>query len=224
MKPLAALLVRDLRVAVRVGGGALTGVLFFLIVVVLMPFATGPDPVLLARVAPATLWISALLASLLALDRVLKSDYEDGSLDLLLTADTPLELTVATKALAHWLTTGLPLAIAAPFLGLLLNLDFASSAHRRRDACGRHAGADIHRSAWCCVNRGTKPRRTSARGDRAAAHPAGAHFRRRCRRRRGHRVGAVRRILHDPLRADADEPRAWPVRRRRRASARDRVT
>lgn len=127
MKPLAALLVRDLRVAVRVGGGALTGVLFFLIVAVLMPFATGPDPVLLARVAPATLWISALLASLLALDRVLKSDFEDGSLDLLLTADTPLELTVATKAVAHWLTTGLPLAIAAPFLGLLLNLDFASS-------------------------------------------------------------------------------------------------
>jgi heme exporter protein B len=127
VKPLAALLVRDMRIAVRVGGGALIGVLFFLIVVVLMPFAIGPDPALLARIAPATLWISALLASLLALDRVLVSDYEDGSLDLLLTADTPLELTVATKALAHWLTTGLPLAIAAPFLGLLVNLDFESS-------------------------------------------------------------------------------------------------
>jgi heme exporter protein B len=123
MSPLAALLIRDMRLAVRVGGGALIGVLFFLIVVTLMPFAIGPDLVLLARIGPAILWLGALLASLLALDRLIAADYEDGSLDLILMARVPLELTVAVKAIAHWLTTGLPLVIATPLLGLLLNLD-----------------------------------------------------------------------------------------------------
>jgi heme exporter protein B len=120
---LCALLVRDLRLAVRVGGGALIGVLFFLIVVTLVPFAIGPDLALLARMGPAILWLGALLASLLALDRLLAIDHEDGSLDLILTARIPLELAVSAKALAHWLTTSLPLVIAAPLLGLLLNLD-----------------------------------------------------------------------------------------------------
>ena len=120
MTALAALLVRDMRLAVRVGGGALIGVLFFLIVVTLTPFALGPDLALLARVGPAILWLGALLASLLALDRLLAMDQEDGSLDLILTAHVPLELAVAAKALAHWLTTGLPLVVAAPLLGFLL--------------------------------------------------------------------------------------------------------
>ena len=123
MTALGALLVRDLRLAVRVGGGALIGVLFFLLVVTLVPFAIGPDLTLLARMGPAVLWLGALLASLLALDRLLAIDHEDGSLDLILTARVPLELAVSAKALAHWLTTGLPLVIAAPLLGLLLNLD-----------------------------------------------------------------------------------------------------
>jgi heme exporter protein B len=123
MTALSALLVRDMRLAVRVGGGALIGVLFFLIVVTLMPFAIGPDLALLARIGPAILWLGALLASLLALDRLIAADHEDGSLDLILMAPVPLELTVAVKAIAHWLTTGLPLVVAAPLLGLLLNLD-----------------------------------------------------------------------------------------------------
>jgi heme exporter protein B len=123
MTALGALIIRDLRLAVRVGGGALIGVLFFLIVVTLVPFAVGPDLALLARVGPAILWLGALLASLLALDRLLAIDHEDGSLDLILTARVPLELAVSVKALAHWLTTGLPLVVAAPLLGLLLNLD-----------------------------------------------------------------------------------------------------
>jgi len=123
MTALAALLVRDMRLAVRVGGGALIGVLFFLIVVAIAPFAIGPDLVQLTRIGPAILWLGALLASLLALDRLIGGDYEDGSLDLILTARVPLELVVAVKALAHWLTTGLPLVAAAPLLGLLLNLD-----------------------------------------------------------------------------------------------------
>jgi heme exporter protein B len=112
-----------MRLAVRVGGGALVGVLFFLLVVAIIPFAIGPDLALLARIGPAILWLGALLASLLGLDRLIASDHEDGSLDLILSAQTPLELTMAGKALAHWLTTGLPLVVATPLLGLLLNLD-----------------------------------------------------------------------------------------------------
>jgi heme exporter protein B len=123
MSALSALLMRDMRLAIRLGGGALIGVLFFLIVVTLMPFAIGPDLALLARIGPAILWLGALLASLLALDRLISADHDDGSLDLILMAPVPLELAVAVKALAHWLTTGLPLVAAAPLLGLLLNLD-----------------------------------------------------------------------------------------------------
>ncbi len=122
MRPLLALLFRDMRVAVRVGGGALIGVVFFLMVVTLVPFAIGPDLVLLGRIGPAILWLGALLATLLGLDRLLATDFEDGSLDLILLAPVSLELAVATKALAHWLTTSLPVVIAAPLLGILLNV------------------------------------------------------------------------------------------------------
>src|SRR6187402_3470747 len=123
MSPLSALLIRDMRLAVRVGGGALMGVLFFLIVVTITPFAIGPDLAQLQRIGPAILWIGALLASLLTLDRLFAADHEDGSLDLLLMGGTPLELAVLAKAAAHWITTGLPLVIATPLLGLFLNLD-----------------------------------------------------------------------------------------------------
>jgi heme exporter protein B len=123
MTALSALIVRDMRLAVRVGGGALVGVLFFLIVVVIIPFAVGPDLALLARIGPAILWLGALLASLLALDRLIGADHEDGSLDLILTSRVPLAFALAAKAAAHWLTTGLPLTLAAPVLGFLLNLD-----------------------------------------------------------------------------------------------------
>src|SRR4249919_630834 len=123
MNPLAALLLRDMRIAVRVGGGALIGVLFFLVVVSVTPFAVGPDLALLKRIGPAILWLAALLANLLALDRLFAADHEDGSLDLILMGRAPLELVVAIKGVAHWLTTGLPLVVAAPIIGLFLNLD-----------------------------------------------------------------------------------------------------
>jgi heme exporter protein B len=128
MSPLTALFIRDIRLAIRVGGGGGIGVLFFLIVVVLMPFAIGPELTLLARLGPAILWLGALLASLLTLDRLFAVDHEDGSLDLILMSDTPLELAVAAKAAAHWLTTGLPLVVATPLLGLFMNLDAKASA------------------------------------------------------------------------------------------------
>ena len=123
MNPLAAVFFRDVRIAVRVGGGALMGVLFFLAVITLVPFAIGPDLALLRRIGPAILWLGALLASLLALDRLFAGDHEDGSLDLILLGRAPLELVVIAKALAHWVTTGLPLVIASPVLGLFLNLE-----------------------------------------------------------------------------------------------------
>jgi heme exporter protein B len=128
MSALVALFVRDLRLATRIGGGAGIGVLFFLIVVTLTPFAIGPDLALLGRIGPAILWLGALLASLLTLDRLLAADHDDGSLDLLLMGETPLELAVAAKAVAHWLTSGLPLVIATPLLGLFMNLDARASA------------------------------------------------------------------------------------------------
>ena len=117
-----ALLSRDIRLAVRAGGGFGLGLAFFLIVVTLVPFGVGPEGDVLARIAPGILWLGALLACLLSLDRIFALDFEDGSLDLLATAPVPMEGVVAIKALAHWITTGLPLVLAAPALGLLLSL------------------------------------------------------------------------------------------------------
>jgi heme exporter protein B len=123
IEPLRAVFARDLAIAIRAGGGAGIGVVFFLAVVTIVPFAVGPDLPLLGRIGPAILWIGALLATLLGLDRIFSVDHEDGSLDQLLLAPAPFELIAAAKGAAHWVTTGLPLAIAAPLLGLLLGLD-----------------------------------------------------------------------------------------------------
>ena len=123
MGALVALFVREVRLARRIGGGGAMGVVFFLILVTIAPFAIGPDLNLLARIGPAILWIAALLSTLLGLDRLFLSDHEDGSLDLLEMADTPLEAVVLVKCLAHWAVTGLPLVLAAPLFGLMLALD-----------------------------------------------------------------------------------------------------
>lgn len=123
MNALLAILTRDMRLAMRAGGGMMMGALFFLVVVVMMPFALGPDLGLLARIGPAILWLGALLASLLALDRLFLVDHEDGSLDLLMMGPVPLELAVAAKGIAHWLTSSLPLVAISPLLGLMLNVE-----------------------------------------------------------------------------------------------------
>lgn len=121
-----ALLLRDLRLAVRAGGGFGLALAFFLILCTLVPFGVGPQGGTLSRIAPGILWVGALLSCLLSLDRIFALDHEDGSLDLLATAPLPLEGVVAVKALAHWLVTGLPLALFAPVLGLLLHLPGAA--------------------------------------------------------------------------------------------------
>lgn len=127
MTALLALVRRDMKIALRAGGGALIGVLFFLSVVVVMPFALGPDLALLKRIGPAILWLGAMLASLLTLDRLFTADLDDGSLDLIVMSRAPLELICAAKALAHWLAAGVPLILATPIIAILLNLDAAAT-------------------------------------------------------------------------------------------------
>ena len=125
MKAVWAILKRDLVLAWRQGGGVGTAIGFFLTVIVLLPLGIGPDIAILQRIAPGGLWIALLLSVLLSADQIYQSDYDDGSLELMTFGTVPLEVVAATKSLAHWLTSGLPLAIAAPLLGFLLNLDTA---------------------------------------------------------------------------------------------------
>ncbi|MEP1443648.1 MAG: heme exporter protein CcmB [Hyphomicrobiales bacterium] len=115
----------ETRLAMTSGGGMLTGVIFFLSLVTMIPFAIGPDLPLLAKIGPAILWIGALLSTLLGLDRLFKMDQEDGTLDVLRVSHQPLELIVFVKCAAHWTVSVLPLVIAAPLFGLLLNMEGA---------------------------------------------------------------------------------------------------
>lgn len=123
MSALIAILKRELLLARRIGAGAELGIVFFLILISVVPFAIGADQKLIGRIAPAILWLAALLATLLGLDRLLQADEEDGIVDHMLISETPLSLLLAMKALAHWLVTGLPLSLAAPLLGLMLAIE-----------------------------------------------------------------------------------------------------
>jgi len=114
---------RDLRLALRQGSDATIAVMFFVLCVVLFPFGVGPEPNILARIAAGVIWVAALLASLLSLERLFQNDYEDGSLELLSLSALPLEAVVLAKTLAHWLVTGVPLLVAAPLLAVLLNME-----------------------------------------------------------------------------------------------------
>ncbi|MEG3112594.1 MULTISPECIES: heme exporter protein CcmB [unclassified Pantoea] len=115
---------RELRIAFRSGAEVINPLWFFLIVITLFPLGIGPDPQQLARIAPGVAWVAALLASLLALERLFRDDFMDGSLEQLLLLPTPLPLTVVGKVIAHWLVTGLPLIVLSPLAALLLSLDF----------------------------------------------------------------------------------------------------
>ncbi|OYU48117.1 MAG: heme exporter protein CcmB [Rhizobiales bacterium PAR1] len=123
MNALFAVIRREITLARRIGAGAELGIVFFLILISVVPFAIGADQKLIGRIAPAILWLAALLATLLGLDRLLQADEEDGIVDHLLLGDTPLMLVLAAKALAHWLVTGLPLSLVAPLLGLMLAIE-----------------------------------------------------------------------------------------------------
>jgi heme exporter protein B len=123
---LATLFRRDVRLAWSAGGGGPVGVIFYLAVTAVAPFALGPDLPLLARLGPALLWIATLLALLLGLERLFQADAEDGTLDQLRLGEAPLELVVLTKAAAHWTAAALPLLVATPLAAILLNLDFTA--------------------------------------------------------------------------------------------------
>ncbi|HEY6336494.1 MAG TPA: heme exporter protein CcmB [Alphaproteobacteria bacterium] len=125
MTALLAILGRDLRLALRQGADTLVVVLFFVLSATLFPFGVGPEPETLARIAPGVIWVMALLASLLSLERLFQNDYEDGGLDLLTLSPISLGLIVLAKCAAHWLTTGLPLIVAAPLLAVFLGLPAA---------------------------------------------------------------------------------------------------
>lgn len=122
MKPFLAVVRRDARLAFRQGTDTLMTLAFFVIAVVLFPLGVGPEPNVLARIGGGVVWVAALLASMLALERLFQTDYEDGGLELLALAPMPLQIVVLAKVLAHWLATGLPLVVAAPLLGVLMNL------------------------------------------------------------------------------------------------------
>ena len=126
MSAILTILARDLRLAARLGGDALTLVLFFVMVGAVVPFAIGPDRALLAQLAPGIVWIAAFLSMLLGLDRLFRADEDDGSLVLLHHAAIPLEAVVAAKMLGHWLLTALPLIVASPLLAVLLSMDQAT--------------------------------------------------------------------------------------------------
>ena len=117
-----ALIGREVQLAWRQGNSSAMAVSFFLVAVTLFPLGIGPELNILARISAGVLWVAALLAALLTLDRLFQQDFEDGSLDLLALAPMPLEMIVLAKAIAHWLTTGLPLVAAAPLLAVLLNM------------------------------------------------------------------------------------------------------
>ncbi|HUR43787.1 MAG TPA: heme exporter protein CcmB [Aestuariivirga sp.] len=126
MSLILALIRRDLMLSLRQGSGAGTALGFFLAIIVLLPLGLGPDQALLQRLAPGALWIALLLSVLVSAERIFQQDFEDGSLDVMAMGPVPLELVSLAKAVAHWLSTSLPLAIAAPLLGFLLNLDPAT--------------------------------------------------------------------------------------------------
>jgi heme exporter protein B len=122
VSPFFTLLVRDIRLAARSGGGAALALSFFALVATLVPLGVGADLHLLSRVAGGVLWVAAVLSALLSLDRLFQGDFEDGSLELIALSPLPLELTALAKIAAHWLSTGLPLTLLSPLLALLFNL------------------------------------------------------------------------------------------------------
>lgn len=121
-----AVIRRELRIAARSGAEIINPLWFFLIVVTLFPLSIGPEPQLLARIAPGIVWVAALLVSLLSLERLFKDDFLDGSLEQLVLMPAPLTLTVLAKVVAHWLLTGLPLLILSPLVALLLSFNVAT--------------------------------------------------------------------------------------------------
>ena len=216
MSAFSDLVRRDLLVAWKEGGTVGVALGFYLVVVTLLPLGIGPDLNLLTRIAPGVLWVALLLAALLSLGRMFETDLEDGSLEVLATGPLPLEAVAAAKSLAHWLTTGVPLTLLAPLLGLFLNLQpeaYGTLTLSMLVGTPARQLARRHR-------RGPHPahaaRRAAAVPAHAAAVRADAHLRHRGRALGEPGFGGVPAVLPHPVRHLAGVARAGPPRRRRR--------
>ena len=212
-----ALIARDLRLAARVGGSGALGLVFFLMIVTIVPFALGPDLNLLARIGPAMLWLAAVLATLIGLDRLFQADEEDGSLDLLRQSPLPLELVVLAKAIAHWLTTGLPLALAAPLFGLLVALTPPGMAAMVATLLVGTPALTFIGAIGAALTSGIRRGGLILADPRPAADDPDADLRRLGRERGARRHRALRDAVPDPLGAVARRRRHRHRRRRRRA-------
>ena len=216
MNAALALLKRDIALAFREGGAIGTALGFYLMVVAITPLGLGPNLNLLARIAPGILWIALLLAALLSADRIFHNDYEDGALDVLMTGPLPLPLVAAIKSLAHWITTGVPLALIAPLLGLLLNLPLNAIPLLVLSMLAGTPAVSFVAAIGASSHARASPERAPARVAGAAALRAGVDLRRR------HRIGSHRRprlalaATADALRPQPSQHRARPTRRRRR--------
>ncbi len=169
----------ELRVAFRHGADIAGPLWFFLMVITLFPLSIGPQPQLLARIAPGIIQVAALLASLLALERLFRDDLQDGSLEQLMLLPVPLPAVVLAKVLAHWTVTGLPLIILSPLVALLLGDGRVRLENHGADAAARHAGAGVSRRAGRRADGRAAARRRPAGHSGAAAEYPGADFRRR---------------------------------------------
>ena len=154
------IVLRDLRLALRQGLDAVMVLMFFVITVTLFPLGVGPEPNLLARMAPGVIWVAALLSTMLSLDRLFQHDYEDGSLEQMLLSPVPLEAVVLSKVAAHWLLTGLPLIVASPLLAVFMNMPAGGFGvlilslllgTPVASLCGAVGGA----LTWCAARRGS---------------------------------------------------------------------
>nr|VUD28115.1 heme ABC transporter permease [Salmonella sp. NCTC 7297] len=169
----------ELRVAFRHSADIASPLWFFLMVITLFPLSIGPEPQLLARIAPGIIQVAALLASLLALERLFRDDLQDGSLEQLMLLPVPLPAVVLAKVLAHWAVTGLPLIILSPLVALLLGMDVYGWKIMALTLLLRHAGAGVSRRAGRRADgRSPARRRPAGHSDAAAGHP-GADFRHR---------------------------------------------
>jgi hypothetical protein len=186
-----AVLNQTLRLELRAGGGAFVGLVFFLAVVAVAPFGIGPDLNLLARIGPALLWIAALLASLLGLDRLFSADRDDGTLDLVIASGESLVLFALARAIGHWFATGLPLVLAAPVLGLLLNIEPLGLAAVTLTLLVGSPALTLHRRRRRGHHRRPAARRPADGGAGAAADGPGADLRRSGHGRSDFRGGAV---------------------------------
>ncbi|MFL2917239.1 MAG: heme exporter protein CcmB [Thalassobaculaceae bacterium] len=117
-----AIIRRDLSLVMRQGSDAFVVLIFFIVTVTLFPLGVSPDPLILQNLASGIVWVGALLAAMLSLDRLFQTDYDDGSLELLVLSPYPLEIVVLCKCFVHWLTTGLPIMVISPVLALMLNI------------------------------------------------------------------------------------------------------